>query len=191
MDLLKTLYDRSNPLIQAYIDRFRYRLGMLPRVNKQGCLSYPQGVKAAVVISADLELGWAWCYSKKSDDPKVLALQKADQTRQNLPRLLDLFDQFNVPVTWATVGHLFLESCSRINGSAHSDLPRPPYFENEFWLYGEGDWLDDDPCSDYHRDPAWYAPDLLRSILSARVKHEVLAIPSCTSIARESTVRRR
>ena len=71
------------------------------------------------------------------------------------------------------VGHLFLEGCSRTNGRAHSDLPRLPYFENEFWRYAEGDWLDDDPCSDYHRDPAWYAPDLLRSILSAKVKHEV------------------
>ena len=97
-----------------------------------------KGVKAAVVISADLELAWAWRYSKKSDDPKVLALQKAHQTRQNLPPLLDLFDQFNVPVTWATVGHLFLEECGRTNGRAHSDLPRPPYFENEFWRYAAG-----------------------------------------------------
>ena len=102
MDLLKTLYDRSNPLIQAYIDRFRYRMGMLPRANKQGCMSYPQGAKAAIVISADLEMAWAWRYSKKSDDPKVLALQKAHQTRQNMKPLLDLFDQFNVTVTWAT-----------------------------------------------------------------------------------------
>jgi peptidoglycan/xylan/chitin deacetylase (PgdA/CDA1 family) len=173
MDLLKTLYDRSNPLVQSYIDRFRYRMGMLPRVNKQGGLSYPQGAKAAVVISADLEMAWAWRYSKKSDDPKKLALQKADQTRQNMKPLLDLFDRFNVPVTWATVGHLFLEECNRTNGRAHSDLPRPPYFENEFWRYVQGDWLDGDPCSDYHRDPAWYASDLLRLILSAKVKHEV------------------
>ncbi len=120
--MLKHLYDRSNPLIQSYIDRFRYRMGILPRVNKQGCLSYPQGAKAAVVISADLEMAWAWRYSKRSNDPKVLALQKADQTRQNLPPLLDLFDQFNVPVTWATVGHLFLESCAR-----QMDAPIPTY----------------------------------------------------------------
>ena len=126
--MLKYLYDRSNPLIQSYIDRFRYRLGWLPRVSKQSSVNYPhypQGLKAAVVISADLELAWAWRYSKKSDDPKALALQKAHQTRQNLPPLLDLFDRFNVPVTWATVGHLFLEECDRTNGRAHSDLPRP------------------------------------------------------------------
>jgi hypothetical protein len=173
VDLLKTLYNRSTPLIQSYIDRFRYRMGMLPRVNKQGCLSYPQGARAAVVISADLEMAWAWRYSKRSDDSKALALQKADQTRQNMKPLLDLFDQFTVPVTWATVGHLFLESCSRTNGRAHSDLPRPPYFGNEFWCYDQGDWLDADPCSDYRRHPAWYGPDLIRSILSAKVKHEV------------------
>ena len=145
---------------------------MLPRVGDRGG-TYPAGAKAAVVISADLEMAWAWRYSKKNEDAVALALQKAEQTRKNLPALLDLFDQFNVPVTWATVGHLFLEGCNRPNGRAHPDLPRPPHFENEFWRYVQGDWLDGDPCSDYHRDPAWYAPDLLRSILSAKVKHEV------------------
>ena len=88
-------------------------------------------------------------------------------SREYLPPLLDLFDQFSVPVTWATVGHLFLEKCDRTNGRAHSDLPRPPYFENEFWRYAQG------PPPDYHQGPAWYAPDLIRSILSAKVKHEV------------------
>jgi peptidoglycan/xylan/chitin deacetylase (PgdA/CDA1 family) len=173
--MLKHLYDHSSPLVQSSIDRFRYRFGSLPRVNKRGQRQFtcPQGAKAAVVISADFEMAWAWRYSKKSNEPKALALQKADRTRKNLPLLLDLFDRFNVPITWATVGHLFLESCEKTNGRAHSDLPRPPRFENEFWRYAEGDWLDDDPCSDFHQEPAWYAPDLLRSILSTKVKHEI------------------
>lgn len=172
MNLLKTLYDRSNPLIQSYVDRIRYRLGWLPRVGKKGA-TWPHGARAAVIISADLEMAWAWRYSKRKDDSKALALEKADQTRKNMPALLDLFDQLNVAITWATVGHLFLEGCTRIGGRAHFELPRPPYYENEFWRYAQGDWLDADPCSDYRQEPAWYAPDLIRSILSAKIKHEI------------------
>jgi peptidoglycan/xylan/chitin deacetylase (PgdA/CDA1 family) len=173
MGLLKNFYDRLNPSTQSYIDRFRYCLNWLPRINRQKSFTYSQGAKATVVISTDLELAWAWRYVRDSSNPKALALQKAYQTRQNLPGLLELFDRFNVPVTWATVGHLFLEECNKTNGRAHPDLERPPYFENEFWRYADGDWFDSDPCSNYHEEPAWYAPDLIRSILSAKVKHEI------------------
>jgi len=173
MGLLKNFYDRLNPSTQSYIDRFRYCIGWLPRVNQQKSFTYSQGTKATVVISTDLELAWAWRYVRDTDYPQKVALQKAQQTRQNLPILLDLFDRFNIPVTWATVGHLFLEGCNNSNGHAHPGFPRPPYFENEFWRYAQGDWFDADPCADYHQAPAWYAPDLLRTIISTKVKHEI------------------
>ncbi|MDZ7336935.1 MAG: polysaccharide deacetylase family protein [candidate division KSB1 bacterium] len=110
---------------------------------------------------------------RNHSDPLALALQKAEQTRRNMPLLLDLFDRFNVPVTWAIVGHLFLEHCHRENGRPHPDLPRPAHFENEHWRYTQGDWYDADPCSDYRHAPAWYAPDLIQAILSAKLKHEI------------------
>jgi hypothetical protein len=71
------------------------------------------------------------------------------------------------------VGHLFLERCARQDGRPHPDLPRLPYFENEQWRFMTGDWFDDDPCSDFGVAPAWYAPDLLKGILSAKTKHEI------------------
>ena len=173
------MYEAVGNSIQADLDRIRYSLNLLPRVNPRTVAQVkrrnwlPSSYKGCLIISADLELAWAWRYIKNSDNPKALALQKAHQTRQNLPMLLDLFDRFNIQVTWATVGHLFLERCERQNGAPHPEITRPPYFTNEFWQYINRDWFDADPCSDYHRDPAWYAPDLLRAILSAKVKHEI------------------
>jgi peptidoglycan/xylan/chitin deacetylase (PgdA/CDA1 family) len=134
---------------------------------------HPGGTKTALLISADLELAWAWRYAIMHPHPLVLAQQKAEQTRRNMPLLLDLFDRYNVPVTWGVVGHLFLEGCERVGGRAHPDLPRPAYFANEHWRYINGDWYDADPCSDFRCDPAWYAPDLIQAILSAKVKHEI------------------
>lgn len=173
MSWAKLLYDRMGPLNQACADRLRFRVGWLPRVTDSGRMSWAGGKKAPLIISVDLELAWAWRFVKAVADPQATALLKADQTRRNLPVLLRLFDDFNVPVTWATVGHLFLEHCGRKAGRPHPDLPRLPYFENEYWRYTDGDWFDGDPCSNQRSAPAWYAPDLLKAILSAKAKHEI------------------
>lgn len=175
--LRKSLYEMIDAEAQARVARLRYRLRLLPRANSQSqgpkALRLPLPCRACVVISADLELAWAWRYARGAPDPHALALQKAEQTRHNLPRLLGLLDRFDVPITWAIVGHLFLEDCERQDGRPHPDLPRLPYFENEHWRYTGGDWFDGDPCSDHGAASAWYAPDLLEAILLAKTKHEI------------------
>ncbi len=90
-----------------------------------------------------------------------------------MPEILDLCEKYQIPVTWATVGHLMLESCTRPNGKAHPDLPRLPYFENNYWKYSQGDWFQHDPAADYQSEPEWYAPDLVQQILNSKVKHEI------------------
>ena len=173
MSLTKLIYDHMGPLSQSRVDRFRYRAGWLPRVRDSGRMAWPGGKITPLINSADLELAWAWRYVKGVAEPQAIALQKAEQTRRNLPALLELFDRHDVPVTWATVGHLFLERCACQGGRPHPNLPRPLYYENEHWRYKGGDWFDGDPCSDLRSAPAWYAPDLLEAILSAKVKHEI------------------
>ena len=178
MELKKHLYELAGSRGQACIDRFRYAVGILPRVHQRPgeqatTQGYPAPFKACLVISADLELAWAWRYMKHVPDPLSYAIQRAEQARRNFPELLALFDRYETPVTWAVLGHLFLESCARDNDGAHPEVRRIPYFENEFWQFLEGDWFDADSCSDYQRDPAWYAPDLIHAILKAKVKHEI------------------
>lgn len=176
MKILKHVYGCLGHRGQFYLDWFRYKSGFLPRVSgklKEGSFSWPYSKKACLIISADFELAWAWRYVKGVEDSLAFADKKAKQSRKNLPLLLALFDAYEIPVTWAAVGHLFLENCTKDNGIPHKNIPRPPYFENEFWHYTKGDWYDADPCSNVFKNPAWYGLDLIRSILSSKVKHEI------------------
>src|SRR3989442_4746653 len=120
--------------------------------------------KAAACISADLELSWAFRMQSKE-----VAQERGRQSRENIPYLLRIFEEWAFPITWATVGHLFLESCGRASrGLAHPDMPRPP--RNELWT---GDWYMHDPCTNYKKDPFWYAPDVIQSIRESPVDHEI------------------
>jgi peptidoglycan/xylan/chitin deacetylase (PgdA/CDA1 family) len=51
-------------------------------------------------------------------------------------------------------------------------MKRIPYFDDH-WRYTTGDWFDCDPHTDYQKDPAWYAPDLIDAILNAETVHEI------------------
>src|SRR5438309_3913817 len=120
--------------------------------------------KTAACISADLELSWAF-----RRHPEEVARDRGRRSRENIPYLLSIFEDCGFPITWATVGHLFLESCERASrGLAHPDMPRPP--RNELW---RGDWYMHDPCTNYKKDPCWYAPDVIQSILESPVGHEI------------------
>ena len=174
MSVKDQLYALAGDRLQAWYVRAGYAMGQRPRVSPtQPVVAHPSPYKACVIISADLELAWAWRYDKGVLNPQEYALRRAAQTRRNFPELLALFEQYNIPVSWAVVGHLFLDGCQRNDGRAHPELERLPYFENEFWRYQLGDWFDDDPCCAAAEAPAWYAPDLICAILDANVKHEI------------------
>jgi peptidoglycan/xylan/chitin deacetylase (PgdA/CDA1 family) len=118
---------------------------------------------AAVSISADFELNWA--YRGRASH---LRDSLGTTERKNVPYILDLLSDFSMPITWATVGHLFLTSCTRDGEHAHRNMPRPP--RNTRW---QGDWYKHDPCTDVVHDPLWYAPDLIEQVMRAKVAHEI------------------
>jgi hypothetical protein len=127
-----------------------------------------------VLISADFELAWAWRYSKKNmDSPIDISIELARRERNNIPLILSFCDEYNIPITWATVGHLFIKSCSKDNGILHPEIRRIGYFENKWWKYDSGDWFDSDPNRDFHDSPEWYCPDLIQEILDTKTKHEI------------------
>ena len=125
---------------------------------------FKYGKEAAACVSVDFELGWAWRFR----DHRWLR-QHAQLGRKHVPRLITLLEEFSLPVTWAIVGHLFLESCTAgVDGMPHPDMPRP----HPFWNW-PGDWYFHDPCLNYRDAPLWYAPDLINMILESSVDHEV------------------
>jgi len=119
---------------------------------------------AAACISADFELNWAWRnLTKKKRDAKGRA------GRKNVSLILKILDEYKIPVTWATVGHLFLKECkSDALGRRHPDMPRPTVRQSS-----SGDWYSCDPASDYIVDNLWYGPDLIKEIISRKVSHEI------------------
>jgi peptidoglycan/xylan/chitin deacetylase (PgdA/CDA1 family) len=116
--------------------------------------------RAGFVISIDTEMSWGLVHR-----PSVPYLYDAE--RAHLTRLLDLFDQYSIPATWAVVGHLFLGECSPVDGRKHPEIVRPDYD----WF--EGDWFDADPCTDVRTDPTWYGPDVVEEITCRRTEHEI------------------
>lgn len=142
---------------------------------KPFCYNFPERSRelpqrGILCLSADVEMAWGWRFAV----PRGAGYEVyASRERANFTSIRDKLDQLKIAVTWAVVGHLLLDSCKRENGRAHSDMLRPMFFRNEYWHFDEGDWYDNDPCADYKSAPNWYAPDMIREILSSRVEHEV------------------
>lgn len=151
---------------QQMLTKLIFDIGLKPTIKpSEGQCYYPDGAKGGLVISADFEMAWAFRYSKRTKD----FLGAAARERKHVPLLVKLFDEYNIPITWATVGHLFLDSC---NKEDHVWMSRIPHFDDH-WRFTEGDWFEHDPHTDYKKDSAWYAPDLIELILQSRVKHEI------------------
>ena len=100
--------------LKGKITKFVFLYTNKPYVRKDkldNSKKFPHPFKGGIVISADFELAWAWRYAKQFKDSYSIGLKMAQQTRQNFPFFIKMFEDYNIPITWATVGHLFLEKC--------------------------------------------------------------------------------
>lgn len=116
----------------------------------------------ALVISLDLELIWGLRDLIPSDGGAFR--QHLLGVRTSLPRLLDVFEEFGIGATWATVGALFASCREELAQYVPSVLP----------CY-------DDPCPgafvfppghDEHDDPLHYGLSLIEMIRE-RPRHEI------------------
>lgn len=167
--MLSKIYHLLSQKQKKYVNRHFAFLSPKPYVlsdNLDTGLKYPNGEKGGVIITADFELAWAVRYSRSCENP----LENAKRERENVPVIIDTLERYSIPITWATVGHLFLTGCKK---GDHDWLKRIPYFTNRQWEYTKGDWFDCDPYSNVENSPEWYAPDLIKLILDSGVKHEI------------------
>lgn len=162
-------------MIKHQLNKVKFFLGLDPKIEKRDDYKkfIPDGYKSVLIIYADFELAWAWRFSKGVENVIDFSERLGKKERENMPAILDVCEEYNIPVTWATVGHLFLKNCTRIDGKAHINIKRPEFFENNFWKYNKGDWFDADPCTNYEIDDCWYCPDLIDLILRKKVRHEI------------------
>lgn len=104
-----------------------------------------------VVISLDAELGWGF------HDEGSPPMDRIERARWGWNALLDLFDQYDVPATWAVVGHLMLNDCDGYHDGHPLDAE---WFERE-----RGAWRD--------HPEFLFAPDLVERIVDAKADHEL------------------
>lgn len=104
----------------------------------------------SVVISLDAELGWGF---HDLESPPTARLESG---RSGWRAMLDSFAEYDIPATWAVVGHLMLKSCD----GEHADHPAPAgWFERE-----RTEWRD--------RPDLRYGRDLVEDTLSSGPDHE-------------------
>jgi peptidoglycan/xylan/chitin deacetylase (PgdA/CDA1 family) len=109
------------------------------------------GTVGSVVISLDAELGWGF------HDLVEPPTDRVEAGRRGWSVLLELFEEFEVPATWAVVGHLMLDRCDGV----HADHPAPEgWFDRE-----QSDWAD--------REDLRFGPELVSAILESDVDHEL------------------
>jgi peptidoglycan/xylan/chitin deacetylase (PgdA/CDA1 family) len=162
-------------MIKPILSKLNFALGRNPQIIKNTYWKkyIPESYNSVLLISADFEMAWAWQYAKSLDDPIKAAKKMALRERKNIPMILELCDHFNIPITWATVGHLFLNDCTRNNGKAHPEIPDVKHYSGPYWDFYGDDWFKHDPCTNMHCSPEWYALDLIKQILKSPVEHEI------------------
>lgn len=106
-----------------------------------------QKKKGKFVISLDTELAWG-------TRGESFYNSQYEKTREIIKKLLKLMDEYEIPATWAIVGHLFLKD--------ESEFPVEHSHKKEIWY----------PNS-FEDKSLWFAPEIVEWIKSAKVNHEI------------------
>jgi hypothetical protein len=164
--MIRKIFNSLSRKQKSQLSKLSFIIQLKPKVMRSDYKGkrFPGDFRGGVIISSDFELGWAVRYSKQSKDPH----EYAQRERQNIPVILKALEAYQIPVTWSTVGHLFLDKCDR---GDHDWMNRIPYFDDH-WKYTEGDWFDCDPHTHWENGKDWYAPDLIQMILDCKVPQE-------------------
>jgi len=114
--------------------------------------------KGLFCISLDFELHWGGVEKRSLPAYNTYF----SNTREVIPEILELFTQFNVHTTWATVGMLFHDSAD----SLLQNMPKnkPSYLNDSLSTYS---YIDNNPLGNSElEDPFHFAPSLIQLILS-------------------------
>lgn len=107
------------------------------------------------VISLDFELHWGVSETKTVEEYK----ENLENTRTAIRQMLELFKNYNIHTTWATVGFLFCKNKSEIIEKTER-IDKPEYKNKKLSNY----CLIKDIGNDYMTDPFHFGNDVISSI---------------------------
>lgn len=107
--------------------------------------------RGSVVISIDAELGWG--FHDLPNPPR----RRVESARYGWRRLHELCEDYEVPATWAVVGHLLLAECD----GSHDRHPVP------------GDWFKRERNGWADRPDLRFGRDLVQAVDDSAVGHEI------------------
>lgn len=114
------------------------------------------------MVSLDIEMLWGFVHTHEYRLIKLLTKAGGNEIRKCVEFLLEQFEKYQISVTWAFVGHLFLDHCEKEDGIPHKDMIRP-----------SKDWYSIDPCTDIKTNPLFYGRDIVESVLGSDLDHEI------------------
>ena len=109
----------------------------------------------ALVISLDFEIHWGVRHGVRVDGPYAANLRGV---REAIPGMLDLFAEYGVAATWATVGFLFARDRAELERFSPPAADRPAYADARFDPYVEPVGADETD------DPLHYGANLIERI---------------------------
>ena len=116
---------------------------------------------SVINFTIDFELAWSRARRGGGCTTSAESLERSRISRQALPVLLELAQTYNIPITFAVVGHVALRSCA--------EHAKPPPF-NPYWA---GDWFAIDPKTHLNENKDYYGYDLVQEIIKSPVHHEI------------------
>ena len=102
--------------------------------------------KGVFTLSIDYEFAWGYSDYDFTIEDKVRIRKEIEI----VGRLIDLFEKYSVPVTWAIVGHLLEKDCSWENAVPH------PEYTRLLSMDGKRGWFDGHPPRGEVTDTLWF-----------------------------------
>jgi hypothetical protein len=108
-----------------------------------------------VLFSMDCELAWGLAHRDPPVERVELMKQDPSNVRDAYRTLVDLYETYEIPATWAFVGHLFYNEC---DPGAHINGPNVSRA---------------DPLSSRNKTPLYYGDDIIQWVLDNNVDHDI------------------
>lgn len=113
-------------------------------------------------LAVDFELAWSRARRQDGLISVRESVSRGRKAKDAILIILDLAERYNIPMTFAVVGHLALDNC-REHG-------KPPAFR-PYWL--REDWFDIDLKEQLLDKELYFAANIIQNIIQSHLKHEI------------------